>query len=134
MAQMEEELSEALSEKQASCEEAEALARGLAEELERERGRLAGVHRAQATLRDHAGSLEAALAKKDYSIGQLSSQTANALAEKEAEDAVAHRKACFAVFVCVCVCVCVCFCVCVRVCSWFVCSHAHIHPPNHFCC
>lgn len=51
-----------------------------------------GITSAQATLRDHAGTLEAELANREYSLGQLSSQTANVLAEKLAEDEAVGRK------------------------------------------
>ena len=55
---------------------------------------LVGISSAQATLRNHAGSLEAQLANREYSLGQLSSQTANVLAEKLAEDEAVGRKVC----------------------------------------
>ena len=45
-------------------------------------------------MRNHAGSLEAQLANREYSLGQLSSQTANVLAEKLAEDEAVGRKVC----------------------------------------
>eukprot|EP00117_Sycon_ciliatum_P043439 scpid11003/ scgid31448/ Golgin subfamily A member 3; Golgin-160; Male-enhanced antigen 2 len=89
---LQEELDEAIQLQQAAREEAQAVTNQLAEELERERGRVEGITSAQATLRDHAGNLEAELANREYSLGQLSSQTANVLADKLAEDEAVGRK------------------------------------------
>ena len=55
-------------------------------ELERYRGKLAGVNTTQLCIRNHAGVLEAALAQRESSLVKLSAQTKMVLAEKEAED------------------------------------------------
>ena len=55
-------------------------------EVERLRGRLAGMHTTQATMRDHATNLEVTLAKKESSIVKLSAEAQKVLEEKELED------------------------------------------------
>lgn len=60
--------------------------RDLSLELERLRGRLDGMHTTQLTIRDHAASLELALAKKESSIVRLSAEAQKALEEKLAEE------------------------------------------------
>ena len=55
-------------------------------ELERYRGKLAGINTTQSCIRNHAGVLEAALAQRESSLVKLSAQTKMVLAEKEAED------------------------------------------------
>ena len=55
-------------------------------ELERYRGKLAGINTTQLCIRNHAGVLEAALAQRESSLVKLSAQTKMVLAEKEAED------------------------------------------------
>jgi len=55
-------------------------------ELERHRGKLAGINTTQACIRNHAGVLEAALAERESSLVKISAQTKIVLAEKEAED------------------------------------------------
>ena len=60
--------------------------RDLSLELERLRGRLSGMSTTQSALREHAASLEAALAKRDSSLVKLSAQTQKVLEDKELED------------------------------------------------
>ena len=55
-------------------------------ELERHRGKLAGINTTQTCIRNHAGVLEATLAERESSLVKLSAQTKIVLAEKEAED------------------------------------------------
>ncbi len=55
-------------------------------ELERLRGRLAGMNATQATMRDHATSLEIALAKKESPIVKLSAEVQKVLEEKQTGD------------------------------------------------
>ncbi len=55
-------------------------------EVERLRGRLAGMTTAQSTMREHAGSLEVALAERESSLIKLSAQAQKVLQEKEMED------------------------------------------------
>jgi len=55
-------------------------------ELERYRGKLAGINTTQVCIRNHAGVLEAALAQRESTLVKLSAQTKMVLAEKEAED------------------------------------------------
>ena len=73
-----------------ACEEKErkleAQVKELMLELERYRGKLAGVNTTQLCIRNHAGVLEAALAQRESSLVKLSAQTKMVLAEKEAED------------------------------------------------
>ena len=73
-----------------ACEEKErkleAQVKELMLELERHRGKLAGINTTQACIRNHAGVLEAALAERESSLIKLSAQTKLVLAEKEAED------------------------------------------------
>ena len=73
-----------------ACEEKErkleAQVKELMLELERYRGKLAGVNTTQLCMRNHAGVLEAALAQRESSLVKLSAQTKMVLAEKEAED------------------------------------------------
>ena len=64
----------------------EAQVKELMLELERHRGKLAGINTTQACIRNHAGVLEAALAQRESSLVKLSAQTKMVLAEKEAED------------------------------------------------
>ena len=60
--------------------------RDLSLEIERLRGRLNGMATTQAAMRDHATSLEAALAKRESSLVKLSAQAQKVLEEKELED------------------------------------------------
>ena len=73
-----------------ACEEKErkleAQVKELMLELERYRGKLAGINTTQLCIRNHAGVLEAALAQRESSLVKLSAQTKMVLAEKEAED------------------------------------------------
>ena len=73
-----------------ACEEKErkleAQVKELMLELERYRGKLAGVNTTQLCMRNHTGVLEAALAQRESSLVKLSAQTKMVLAEKEAED------------------------------------------------
>ena len=62
--------------------------RGTLLELERLRGRLTGLQATQVTVRDHATSLEVALAKKESSIVRLSAESQKVLEEKQQEDAM----------------------------------------------
>ena len=55
-------------------------------ELERLRGRLAGMQATQVTVRDHATSLEAALAKKESLIVKLSAEAQKVLEDKSRDD------------------------------------------------
>ena len=64
----------------------EAQVKELMLELERHRGKLAGINTTQLCIRNHAGVLEAALAQRESSLVKLSAQTKMVLAEKEAED------------------------------------------------
>lgn len=58
----------------------------MALEVERLRGRLTGMSTAQSTMREHAGSLEVALAERESSLIKLSAQAQKVLQEKEMED------------------------------------------------
>ena len=73
-----------------ACEEKErkleAQVKELMLELERYRGKLAGINTTQVCIRNHTGVLEAALAQRESSLVKLSAQTKMVLAEKEAED------------------------------------------------
>ena len=60
--------------------------RDLSLEVERLRGRLSGMSTTQLAMRDHAASLEAALAKRESSLVKLSAQAQKVLEEKELED------------------------------------------------
>ena len=60
--------------------------RDLSLEVERLRGRLSGMSTTQLAMRDHASSLEAALAKRESSLVKLSAQAQKVLEEKELED------------------------------------------------
>lgn len=60
--------------------------RDISLELERLRGRLAGMHTTQTAIRDHASTLETALANKESSIVKLSAETQSVLEEKALED------------------------------------------------
>ena len=60
--------------------------RDLSLEVERLRGRLAGISTTQVAMRDHTGALEAALAERESSLVKLSGQAQKALQEKEMED------------------------------------------------
>ena len=60
--------------------------RDLSLEVERLRGRLSGMNTTQLAMRDHAASLEAALAKRESSLVKLSAQAQKVLEEKETED------------------------------------------------
>ena len=60
--------------------------RELSLEVERLRGRLSGMNTTQLAMRDHAASLEAALAKRESSLVKLSAQAQKVLEEKELED------------------------------------------------
>ena len=55
-------------------------------EVERLRGRLAGINTAQSCVRDHAGALELALANKESSLVKVSAQAQKILQEKDQED------------------------------------------------
>eukprot|EP00058_Branchiostoma_floridae_P026569 XP_002612060.1 hypothetical protein BRAFLDRAFT_94150 [Branchiostoma floridae] len=55
-------------------------------QLERERGRLAGVTQSHSSLKQHASHLEAVLARRETSLKELSAQARQALEVKEAED------------------------------------------------
>ena len=55
-------------------------------EVERLRGRLAGMHTTQATIRDHAASLELTLAKKEFAIVQLSAESQKVLEDKSRDE------------------------------------------------
>ena len=60
--------------------------RDLSLEMERLRGRLSGMNTTQSAMRDHAASLEAALAKRESLLVKLSAQAQKVLEEKELED------------------------------------------------
>lgn len=60
--------------------------RDLSLEMERLRGRLSGMNTTQSAMRDHATSLEAALAKRESLLVKLSAQAQKVLEEKELED------------------------------------------------
>ena len=60
--------------------------RDLSLEVERLRGRLAGISTTQVAMRDHTGALEVALAERESSLVKLSGQAQKALQEKEMED------------------------------------------------
>ena len=60
--------------------------RDLSLEVERLRGRVSGMTTTQSAMRNHAASLEAALAKRESSLVKLSAQTQKVLEEKELED------------------------------------------------
>ena len=60
--------------------------RDLSLDVERLRGRLNGMNTTQAAMREHAASLEAALAKKESSLVKISAQVQNVLEDKEFED------------------------------------------------
>ena len=60
--------------------------RELSLEVERLRGRLAGINTTQVAMRDHAGVLETTLAKRESSLVKLSAQAHKVLEEKEMED------------------------------------------------
>ena len=60
--------------------------RDLSLETERLRGRLNGMSTTQSALREHAASLEAALAKRESLLVKLSAQAQKVLEEKELED------------------------------------------------
>lgn len=62
--------------------------RDLSLDLERLRGRLAGMQTTQVTMRDHASGLEVALAKKESSIVTLSAEAQNLHEEKLMENEV----------------------------------------------
>ena len=59
--------------------------RDISLELERLRGRLAGLHTTQLTMRDHASNLEIALAKKETLIVKLSTEAQEVLEKKHLE-------------------------------------------------
>ena len=60
--------------------------RELSLEVERLRGRLAGINTTQVAIRDHAGVLETTLAKRESSLVKLSAQAQKVLEEKGRED------------------------------------------------
>ncbi len=60
--------------------------RELSLEVERLRGRLAGISTTQSAIREHAGSLEVALAERESSLIKLSAQAQKVLQEREMED------------------------------------------------
>ena len=63
-------------------------------QLERLKGRLAGMNTTQVAMRDHTASLEATLARKEAALIKLSAQVQKVLEEKEIEDkAFADRTA-----------------------------------------
>ncbi|XP_071499809.1 uncharacterized protein [Diadema antillarum] len=62
--------------------------RTLALDLERERGRLAGVHQSHTALKQHTGMLESALAQRESAVAELSSQLTNSAQDRADEN---HR-------------------------------------------
>nr|XP_054749244.1 golgin subfamily A member 3-like [Lytechinus pictus] len=60
--------------------------RALALDLERERGRLAGVHQSHSALKQHTGMLESALAQRESAVAELSAELTSTAQERANEN------------------------------------------------